>query len=134
MKIPTAVVTSTTNSSHKSRHKNIKQLAEKYKGVDKIEQVFNTSGMSTATTNPSPNPPVLEGLSPGDALVRYKDELTMFEKTELSQFDQIYTVGSFRRESLQEIPDSEGYYRIRVGEQLGYRYLVSGIVDKGAFG
>ncbi len=50
------------------------------------------------------------------------------------QFDQIYTIGSYRRETLQEIGDSEGYYRVRVGENLGYRYLVSDIVDKGAFG
>lgn len=99
-----------------------------------MDQVFNTSSISNATTNPSPNPPHQEGMTPGDALAKYKDELTMFEKTELSQFDQIFTVGSYRRESLQEIPDAEGYYRVRVGEQLGYRYLVNGIVDKGAFG
>lgn len=58
----------------------------------------------------------------------------MFEKTELVQFEQIYTVGSFRRESLMEIADAEGYYRARIGEQLGYRYVVGEIVDKGAFG
>jgi len=74
------------------------------------------------------------GLTPGEALHRYKDELTMFEKTELMQFEQIYTVGSYRRQTLQEIADAEGYYRVRVGEQVGYRYLVSEVVDKGAFG
>jgi hypothetical protein len=40
----------------------------------------------------------------------------MFEKTELMQFEQIFTVGSFRRHTLQEIGDVEGYYRVRVGE------------------
>ena len=30
--------------------------------------------------------------------------------------------------------DAEGYYRARIGEQIGYRYLVNEIVDKGAFG
>lgn len=58
----------------------------------------------------------------------------MFEKTELLQFEQIFTVGSYRRQSLQEIADAEGYYRVRIGEQLGYRYQVCDIVDKGAFG
>jgi hypothetical protein len=58
----------------------------------------------------------------------------MFEKTELHQFEQIYTVGSYRRESLKEVVDAEGYYRARIGEQIGYRFLVSDIVDKGAFG
>ena len=58
----------------------------------------------------------------------------MFEKTELSQFDYIYTVGSQRRQSLFEIADYEGYYKVKIGEQIGYRYIVNGIVDKGAFG
>ena len=93
------------------------------------------SGNSSATTAvPSPNPPVLSGMTPPEALQKYKEELTMFEKTELMQFDQIYTVGSYRRETLQEIADSEGYYRVRIGEAIGYRYLVTDIVDKGAFG
>ena len=95
-------------------------------------QELNNSNVTTAV--PSPNPPHQVGLTPGEALQRYKDELTMFEKTELMQFEQIYTVGSFRRHALQEIADAEGYYRVRVGEQLGYRFLVSEIVDKGAFG
>ena len=40
----------------------------------------------------------------------------MFEKTELMQFEHIYTVGSFRRETLKEVSDNEGYYRARIGE------------------
>jgi dual specificity tyrosine-phosphorylation-regulated kinase 2/3/4 len=43
-------------------------------------------------------------------------------------------VGSYRRQTLQEVVDAEGYYRARIGEQIGYRYLVADIVDKGAFG
>jgi hypothetical protein len=73
-------------------------------------------------------------LSPSEALYRYQDELTPFEKSELILFNQIYAVGSFRRQSLQEVVDAEGYYRARIGEQIGYRYLVADIVDKGAFG
>jgi dual specificity tyrosine-phosphorylation-regulated kinase 2/3/4 len=56
------------------------------------------------------------GLSPSEALYRYQDELTPFEKSELTLFDQIYAVGSFRRQSLQEVVDAEGYYRARIGE------------------
>ena len=40
----------------------------------------------------------------------------MYEKTELTQYDQIYTVGYYRRQALSEIADAEGYYRARVGE------------------
>jgi dual specificity tyrosine-phosphorylation-regulated kinase 2/3/4 len=35
---------------------------------------------------------------------------------------------------LADIVDAEGYYRVRICEQIGYRYLVDKIVDKGAFG
>ena len=58
----------------------------------------------------------------------------MFEKTELVQYEQIYTIGEYRRHTLQEVADAEGYYRARIGEQIGYRYVVQKIVDKGAFG
>ena len=32
------------------------------------------------------------------------------------------------------ITDRDGFYKVKVGEQIGYRYLVDAIVDKGAFG
>ena len=74
------------------------------------------------------------GLTPSEALYRYQDELSPFEKGELTQFDTIYAVGSYRRQTLAEVADAEGYYRAIIGEQIGYRYLVADIVDKGAFG
>jgi hypothetical protein len=83
---------------------------------------------------PSPNPPIQPGLSPAEALYRYSDELTPFEQAELPLYDAIYAVGSYRRQGLGECADSDGYYKARVGEQIGYRYLVAEIVDKGAFG
>lgn len=84
---------------------------------DNLNNSSNHHYSSNATTAvPSPNPPLQTGLSPGEALAKYKDELTMFEKTELMQFEEIYTVGSFRRQALSEIADAEGYYRVRVGE------------------
>jgi len=74
------------------------------------------------------------GLTPTEALYRYQDELTPFEKSELHHFEYIYAVGSYRRQCISECADSEGYYKARVGEHIGYRYLVAEIVDKGAFG
>lgn len=92
-------------------------------------------GTSSATTAvPSPNPPMQMGLTASEALYRYADELTPFEKSELPLFDFIYAVGSYRRQTLEECADVEGYYKARIGEQIGYRYLVAEIVDKGAFG
>ncbi len=56
------------------------------------------------------------GLTSDEALYRYADELTEFEKSELHGYKLIYTVGSYRRESNLEVADSEGYYRARIGE------------------
>ncbi len=106
-----------------------------YSNEKKQPQAASSGANSSATTAvPSPNPPMQMGLSPSEALYRYQDELTPFEKSELVQFDQIYAVGSYRRQTLAEVVDAEGYYRARIGEQIGYRYLVADIVDKGAFG
>lgn len=56
------------------------------------------------------------GLTPEEALYRYADELTDFEKSELPAYKLIYTVGSYRRECNSEVADSDGYYRARIGE------------------
>ena len=91
------------NKVTKQRSKNISALASKYSkkshgisgGVsalgsnrDKLlDNPNNLTSISDATTNPSPNPPHFIGMTPGEALNKYGDELTMFEKTELSQFE-----------------------------------------------
>ena len=47
-------------------------------------QANSSNGNSNATTAvPSPNPPMQMGLTPSEALYRYQDELTPFEKSEL---------------------------------------------------
>ena len=58
----------------------------------------------------------------------------MFEMNELASFDFIYTVGSVRVSGLRQVSNKEGNYMTRVGEQLGYRYLVEKKLDAGAFG
>ena len=35
---------------------------------------------------------------------------------------------------MHDIADKEGFYRTMIGEQLGYRYEVKKIIDKGSFG
>ena len=70
--------------TYKARNEN---TIGKYKGKDKLDTQVdnnNTTSISDATTNPSPNPPHFPGMTTGEALQKYKDELTMFEKTELS--------------------------------------------------
>ena len=65
---------------------------------------------------------------------KYEDELTPFEKSELSTYESIYTIGSFRVNGLKSIADREGFYKVKIGEQIGYRYIVDKIIDQGAFG
>lgn len=67
-------------------------------------------------------------------MIEYESELTPFEQSELSRFPSIYTVGSVRINSKSQIRLSDGSYKISVGEQIGYRYLVDQVLDAGAFG
>jgi dual specificity tyrosine-phosphorylation-regulated kinase 2/3/4 len=73
-------------------------------------------------------------LTSQEAQFVYQEELTVFEKSEITIFSEIYTIGSVRREGQQELADKEGYYKAQVGEQIGYRYQVLDIIDKGSFG
>lgn len=74
------------------------------------------------------------GWSPQEALEIFGHQLTEFEKIELGNYLRIYTIGDIRRENQYSIADKDGFYMTRVGEQLGYRYLVRKVIDKGSFG
>lgn len=69
-----------------------------------------------------------------EALEQYEGELTPFEMTELSTYNCIYAVGSVRVSSMRQLTNRDGFYNARIGEQIGYRYLVEKIIDAGAFG
>jgi hypothetical protein len=66
-------------------------------------------------------------------MIEYESELTPFENSELSRFQYIYTIGSVRVRSRNQV-SFHGKYRITPGEQIGYRYLVESVIDAGAFG
>ena len=69
-----------------------------------------------------------------EAIDFYESEITGFEKSELSTYDYIYTVGSVRVVNLKSIINRRGDYKIQIGEQIGYRYQVDKVIDAGAFG
>lgn len=77
---------------------------------------------------------ILKGLTPQEAIEQYDGELTAFEMSELTAYDFIYTVGSVRVDRLSQVQAREGFYQARVGEQLGYRFMVEKVIDAGAFG
>lgn len=74
------------------------------------------------------------GWSPQEALEMFGHELTEFEKIEVGNYSRVYTIGNVRRENQYSIADKDGFYNTKVGEHLGYRYLIKKIIDKGSFG
>ena len=71
----------------------------------------------------------MKGLTSFEAREKYEDELTPFEKSELCTYDTIYCIGSHRVESMNTIHDREGFYKVKIGEAIGYRYIVERIID-----
>ena len=69
-----------------------------------------------------------------EAVEKYRDQLTPFEKSEIYSYNEVYCIGSYRVQGMKHITDKEGFYKVKVGEAIGYRYLVDAIVDSGAFG
>lgn len=49
-------------------------------------------------------------------------------------YDKIYTIGNVRRQNQFQLADNDGNYVTEIGEQLGYRYEVTRVIDSGAFG
>ena len=74
------------------------------------------------------------GWSPQEAVQIFGQELTEFEKIEVGYYQRIYTIGNIRRENRYSIADKDGFYNTKIGEHLGYRYIIQKIIDKGAFG
>ena len=52
------------------------------------------------------------------AMVRYRDEMTMYELTELGHYhnEMIYTIGSRRLHRLADVTNSQGVYKSQIGE------------------
>ena len=52
----------------------------------------------------------------------------------MSMYEKIYTIGKVRRQNQYTIADREGFYLVKPGEQLAWRYEVVRVIDAGAFG
>lgn len=61
-------------------------------------------------------------------------ELTAYEKSELNKYETIYYIGSVRVANLQDKVTRDGFYRVKAGEAIAFRYSVVRVVDAGAFG
>ena len=62
-----------------------------------------------------------------------EDLLTQFEKTEIEEFEEVWFLApsknKYQATKLERLvnngfDDSEGYYRLKVGDQIGYRFEI----------
>lgn len=69
--------------------------------------------------------------------------LSAFERTEVDEFEEVwfmapaankYAATKLERLVNNGFDDSEGYYRYKAGDQIGFRYEVQEVIGKGAFG
>ena len=80
------------------------------------------------------SPKMQDGYSSHEAIELFGDQLTEFEKMEMGMYERIYTIGKVRRQNQYTIADKEGFYMVKQGEQLAWRYEVLQVIDAGAFG
>lgn len=72
-----------------------------------------------------------------------EDLLTQFERSEVEEFEEVWYMApsknKYQATKLERLvnngfDDSEGYYRLKVGDQIGYRFEIVEQIGKGAFG
>lgn len=105
------------------------------------EEEEKKQGIASAMTNSSSSQSEarlqnqqFDGWTSQEALEKFGDRLTEFEKIEIGIHDRIYTIGTVRRQNQYKLANHEGYYMLEKGEQLGYRYETVKVIDQGAFG
>ena len=59
---------------------------------------------------------ILKHLTAGEAIEKYGDELTPFEKSELSMCQFVYTIGSVRVKNAGSKTNTDGFYLMQKGE------------------
>lgn len=82
-------------------------------------------------------------LTPGQVLARHTQHLTLFEQSEVLQYQQVYYFGGgarkhpahpHRSELNHGFDDDRGDYQPVMHDHLGYRYEILSILGKGSFG
>ena len=73
-------------------------------------------------------------LTPNQALEKFNGILTPFEEEEIRSYETVHTLGDIRISVLNQVRGSEGFYKVRRGEQIAYRYKVLDIIGTGTFG
>lgn len=72
--------------------------------------------------------------TPARALLDYFDLLTSYEREEISQYEEIYTVGTLCKKNSEGFDDDKGYYKALEGDHLEFRYEILEFLGAGTFG
>ena len=72
--------------------------------------------------------------TPTRALLDYFDRLTIYEREEISLYDEVYTVGGGCEKNVGDFDDENGYYKAIEGDHLAYRYEIKEFLGCGTFG
>ena len=51
-----------------------------------------------------------------EAIDKFKDELTPFEKSEIYAYHEVHCIGNSRVQGMKNITDKEGFYKVHIGE------------------
>jgi dual specificity tyrosine-phosphorylation-regulated kinase 2/3/4 len=79
-------------------------------------------------------PKISSFISPARALLDYFENLSVYERDEISLYDEIYFVGPNCKKLETKFDDEEGYYKAVIGDHLSYRYEVKELLGCGTFG
>lgn len=98
---------------------------------------------SSRTSLSYQNPVIKNGpISADDAIKKYSMQLNVYELAEINTFKDIYFIG---RSEAKIKPNKTGasnygyddklhHYKVRIGDQIAYRFEIRSVIGKGAFG
>lgn len=73
-------------------------------------------------------------LTPCRALLHMHDQLSQFEYKEITNYKELFYLGSGRAPNKTCLEDPNGYYQIYLNDHIQYRYQILQILGQGSFG
>lgn len=95
---------------------------------------------SSSVTSTHSNQQLIQGpISPQEAIKKFPQLLSPYEKTEILKFPEIYFIGKPGKKELRagsefhfDLPTH--HYKVTIGDHIGYRYEVKSLLGQGTFG
>lgn len=72
-------------------------------------------------------------LTPSKALLENHEKLSRYEHSEVTQYKEIFYLGCGQKNT-QSFMDSQGFYKVVIGDHLAYRYEILSTLGQGSFG